>query len=90
MSTDAILHNQLSNADFLAVALGAKKARRLLKITTASDYPFTQRHHKFSSGRQTCPKGIQKLGFEWLWRIVQEPKLWKPDIGTTGTLFHYS
>ncbi len=83
MSTDAILDTiNSSNADFLAVALGAKKGQEwLLKNHDRIRIPV--RVHlgatiNFQAGAlKRAPKSIQKLGFEWLWRIVQEPKLWK-------------
>ena len=83
MSTDAILHAiNSSNADFLAVALGAKKGQEwLLKNHDRIRIPI--RVHlgatiNFQAGSlKRAPKSVQKFGFEWLWRIIQEPKLWK-------------
>ncbi len=81
MSTNAILDTiNSSNADFLAVALGAKKGQAwLLKNHDRLRIPV--RVHlgatiNFQAGSvKRAPKGLQKLGLEWLWRIKEEPKL---------------
>jgi N-acetylglucosaminyldiphosphoundecaprenol N-acetyl-beta-D-mannosaminyltransferase len=71
-----------SEADFLLVALGAAKGQAWLKIN----------HHKiripvrshlgatmaFLAGTvKRAPPVVRKLGLEWLWRIKEEPYLWK-------------
>jgi N-acetylglucosaminyldiphosphoundecaprenol N-acetyl-beta-D-mannosaminyltransferase len=71
-----------SEADFLAVSLGAKKGQLWL-----------QKNHKrltipvrvhlgavlaFQAGSvRRAPRILQKFGFEWLWRIREEPHLWR-------------
>jgi N-acetylglucosaminyldiphosphoundecaprenol N-acetyl-beta-D-mannosaminyltransferase len=83
MSTDAILSAiNSSNADFLALALGAKKGQEWL-LRNHDRVQIPVRVHlgatiNFQAGTLTrAPKFMQKSGLEWLWRIMQEPKLWK-------------
>ena len=83
MSTDAIIETiNSNNADFLAVALGAKNGQTwLLKNYDRLRVPV--RVHlgatiNFQAGAlKRAPKSMQKWGLEWLWRIKEEPKLWK-------------
>jgi len=71
-----------SNADFLIAALGAKKGQLWLH----------RNHHRlripirahlgavinFQAGTvERAPYVMQKLGLEWLWRIREEPSLWR-------------
>ena len=70
-----------SGADFLVAALGAAKGQRWLR----------RNHHRlrvplrahlgatinFQAGTvKRAPPVLRRLGFEWLWRIRQEPHLW--------------
>jgi N-acetylglucosaminyldiphosphoundecaprenol N-acetyl-beta-D-mannosaminyltransferase len=70
------------NADFLAVFLSAEKEQKWLL-----------RNHKLLATPVRCglggtinfhaglvkraPRGVRKLGLEWLWRIKEEPYLWR-------------
>ncbi len=71
-----------SNADFLAVSLGAKKGQSWL----------LRNHHRllipirvhlgasinFQAGTlRRAPYVLREFGFEWLWRIKEEPYLWR-------------
>lgn len=83
MSTDTVLDTiNSSNADFLAIALGAKKGQDWL-LRNHDRIQIPVRAHlgatiNFQAGKITrAPKAMQKSGLEWLWRIMQEPKLWK-------------
>ena len=83
MSADAILRTiNSSNADFLALALGAKKGQEWL-LRNHDRVQIPVRVHlgatiNFQAGTLLrAPKFLQKAGLEWLWRIMQEPKLWK-------------
>ncbi len=83
MSTDRFIDQiNASGADFLVAALGAKKGQLWLQ----------RNHHRlrvpirahlgvtihFQAGTvKRAPNALQKLGFEWLWRISQEPNLWR-------------
>jgi N-acetylglucosaminyldiphosphoundecaprenol N-acetyl-beta-D-mannosaminyltransferase len=81
LSGDSIINSiNISKADFLAVSLGAKKGQLWL-----------QKNHKrltvpvrvhlgavlaFQAGLvRRAPRMLQKIGFEWLWRIKEEPYL---------------
>jgi N-acetylglucosaminyldiphosphoundecaprenol N-acetyl-beta-D-mannosaminyltransferase len=83
MSTDAILNSiNSSNADFLAAALGAKKGQAwLLKNHDRLRIPI--RVHlgatiNFQAGTlKRAPARMRKWGLEWLWRIKEEPLLWR-------------
>jgi N-acetylglucosaminyldiphosphoundecaprenol N-acetyl-beta-D-mannosaminyltransferase len=82
-----------SKADFLAVALGAKKGQLWL-----------QKNHKrltvpvrvhlgavlaFQAGLvRRAPRVLQKFGFEWVWRIKEEPHLWRRYFGDGCTLLY--
>jgi N-acetylglucosaminyldiphosphoundecaprenol N-acetyl-beta-D-mannosaminyltransferase len=81
MSTDEIINaiNRV-NPDLLLVALGAKKGvqwieknRKKLNARIISHLGATI---NFLAGKiKRAPTIIQNFGFEWLWRITQEPEL---------------
>ena len=83
MSTPTIIDAiNASDADFLAVALGAKKGQAWLQRNHAH-LQIPVRVHlgatiNFQAGTlKRAPTIIQRLGFEWLWRIKEEPQLWR-------------
>ncbi|MRT27583.1 MULTISPECIES: WecB/TagA/CpsF family glycosyltransferase [Herbaspirillum] len=71
-----------SNADFLVVALGAKKGQAWiqhnlprLRVPLISHLGAVV---NFVAGTVSrAPGWAQKSGLEWLWRIKEEPKLWR-------------
>jgi N-acetylglucosaminyldiphosphoundecaprenol N-acetyl-beta-D-mannosaminyltransferase len=71
-----------SGADFLVVALGARKGqlwlsrnRRRLQIPVRANLGATI---NFQAGTvKRAPHTLRKLGLEWLWRIKEEPYLWR-------------
>jgi N-acetylglucosaminyldiphosphoundecaprenol N-acetyl-beta-D-mannosaminyltransferase len=83
MSRDEIIDNiNASAADFLVVSLGAQKGQLWLQ----------RNHHRlgipvrahlgasinFQAGTvRRAPPIMRKLGLEWLWRIKEEPYLWR-------------
>jgi len=83
MSSPAIIE-QINNTcpDFLVVALGAKKGQQWIQ-KNRNDLNSNIISHlgavvNFVAGQvDRAPVIWQKLGFEWLWRIYQEPVLWK-------------
>lgn len=83
MSTDEIINNiNTSGADFLVVALGAKKGQAwILKNIHRITIPLVSHLGaviNFEANRlKRAPLFIQELGFEWLWRIKEEPSLWR-------------
>jgi len=71
-----------SGADFLVVALGARKGQAWL-MHNAGRLRIPVRAHfgaslNFEAGRlKRAPKRLQQWGMEWLWRIKEEPYLWR-------------
>ncbi|MGB7816895.1 MAG: WecB/TagA/CpsF family glycosyltransferase [Methylotenera sp.] len=71
-----------SNADFLVVALGAKKAQAwIVKNLHRIQLPIVGNLGaviNFEAKRlKRAPVKVQKIGLEWVWRIKEEPHLWK-------------
>jgi N-acetylglucosaminyldiphosphoundecaprenol N-acetyl-beta-D-mannosaminyltransferase len=83
MSADAIIDRiNASGADFLVVSLGAKKGQLwLLRNHRRLRVPV--RAHlgaviNFTTGAvKRAPNILSRLGLEWLWRIKEEPHLWR-------------
>ena len=81
-STDTIEKINASGADFLVVALGARKGhawiehnRRRIAIPVISHLGAVM---NFTSGRlRRAPAWMQQNGLEWAWRIKEEPALWR-------------
>jgi N-acetylglucosaminyldiphosphoundecaprenol N-acetyl-beta-D-mannosaminyltransferase len=71
-----------SGADFLVVALGAVKGQAWI-VCNRDRIRLPIRSHlgatiNFQAGTvKRSPRIFQRLGCEWLWRIGQEPHLWK-------------
>ncbi len=83
MSAPAVIDAiNASNADFLIVALGARKGQAWilanldrLRIPLISHLGAVI---NFVAGTVTrAPERWQRLGLEWLWRIREEPQLWR-------------
>ena len=81
LSADPLIDSiNSSNANFLMVALGAKKGQlwlqrnhRRLRIPVRAHLGATI---NFQAGTvKRAPASLQKLGLEWLWRIKEEPQL---------------
>lgn len=71
-----------SRADFLLVALGAKKGQAWIERNRARISVPVISHLgavvNFVAGTvQRAPPWMQRSGLEWLWRIMQEPALWR-------------
>lgn len=83
MSTEAIRDIiNYSQADFLVVALGAQKGQQWIMQNQAYLNTPVISHLgaviNFVAGNVSrAPQAWQKMGLEWLWRIKQEPKLYK-------------
>jgi N-acetylglucosaminyldiphosphoundecaprenol N-acetyl-beta-D-mannosaminyltransferase len=83
MSSDTVIDRiNASGADFLVVALGAQKGQEwLLRNHDRLTVPL--RSHlgacmNFQAGTVArAPRLFQKYGLEWLWRIKEEPQLWR-------------
>ena len=83
MSDSSIIDNiNASNADFLVVALGAKKGqawivKNLYKIKTPLVSQLGAVINFEARRLKRAPVRLQKIGLEWAWRIKEEPHLWK-------------
>lgn len=83
MSGDAVIDDiNHSKADFLVVALGAKKGQAWIEHNLSRLQVPVVSHLgavvNFVAGTvQRAPTWVAQLGGEWLWRIKEEPVLWK-------------
>ena len=71
-----------SRADFLVVCLSAMKGqlwllRNRYKLNVPVRAQLGATIHFQAGTVKRAPRSLQKLGFEWLWRVGQEPKLWR-------------
>lgn len=71
-----------SNADFVAAFLGAKKGQDWLMRNHARLSVPIRAHLgatiNYQAGKvRRAPEPWQKVGLEWLWRIMEEPYLWR-------------
>jgi N-acetylglucosaminyldiphosphoundecaprenol N-acetyl-beta-D-mannosaminyltransferase len=72
----------LSGADFLVTSLGSKKGQlwlkhnhRILRIPVRAHLGASL---NFEAGTvKRAPRFLQQIGLEWLWRIKEEPFLWR-------------
>jgi N-acetylglucosaminyldiphosphoundecaprenol N-acetyl-beta-D-mannosaminyltransferase len=83
MSQDHIIDEiNASRADFLIAALGAKKGQLWLRRNHDRLQVPIRAHLgaviNFEAGNiRRAPSPVRKLGLEWLWRIKEEPYLWR-------------
>jgi N-acetylglucosaminyldiphosphoundecaprenol N-acetyl-beta-D-mannosaminyltransferase len=83
MSTDGVLRTiNSSEADLLTVFLSARKAQGwLLRNHDRLQIPFRAQFgatiNLQAGSVKRAPTWLQRLGFEWLWRIKEEPYLWR-------------
>jgi N-acetylglucosaminyldiphosphoundecaprenol N-acetyl-beta-D-mannosaminyltransferase len=83
MSTPAIIDRiNVSHADLLVVSLGAKRGQAWIEHTLAAlDTPLVSHLGavvNFVAGTVSrAPSLVGRLGLEWLWRIKEEPALWR-------------
>lgn len=75
-----------SGADFVIVALGAKKGQRWIEQNRSKLNAPVISHLgavvNFVAGTtKRAPVVFQKTGLEWVWRIWEEPSLWKRYFG---------
>jgi len=79
---ESIARINASGADLLVVSLGAKKGqawiernRRRISVPAVSHLGAVL---NFTAGTvQRAPHWMQRAGLEWLWRIKEEPALWR-------------
>jgi N-acetylglucosaminyldiphosphoundecaprenol N-acetyl-beta-D-mannosaminyltransferase len=75
-----------SGAQFLVASLGAKKGQAWLEHNRARLAAPVRCHLgavvNFVAGTvRRAPAPVRRLGLEWLWRIVEEPSLWRRYAG---------
>lgn len=83
---ERIVRINASGAHFVIASLGARKGQAwLLRNRTRLAAPVLCHLGavvNFAAGRvQRAPRALQRSGLEWLWRIVQEPALWRRYAG---------
>lgn len=94
MSSNATIHAiNASNADFLLVSLGAKKGQAWIEHNRAQISVPVISHLgavvNFVAGRlKRAPPWLQRSGLEWLWRIKEEPGLWRRYFSDGLSLLH--
>lgn len=87
MSTDSVIdHINACEPDFILVALGAKKGQRWImhnrdKLTAPVISHLGAVINFVAGSVERAPAKWQRFGLEWLWRIKQEPKLYKRYLG---------
>lgn len=81
-SAETIVKINRSGADFLVVSLGAAKGQawiernlEALKVPVVSHLGAVVNF--VAGGVKRAPRWMQKTGLEWVWRIREEPTLWK-------------
>jgi N-acetylglucosaminyldiphosphoundecaprenol N-acetyl-beta-D-mannosaminyltransferase len=94
MSQDHIIDSvNSSGADFLSVSLGAKKGQLWL-YRNHNRLTIPIRAHlgaaiNFQAGTiKRAPPIVRAWGFEWLWRIKEEPFLWRRYLNDGLVLLH--
>lgn len=71
-----------SGAEFVVVSLGAKKGQAWIERNRARVDPCVISYLgavvNFAAGSvERAPAWVRRSGFEWLWRIKEEPSLWR-------------
>lgn len=79
---DRIAQINAANADFLVVAMGARKGQAWIEHNRAKLHAPVISHLgavvNFVAGTvRRAPKWMQRCGLEWAWRIKEEPALWR-------------
>ena len=81
-SEEAIARINSSDAEFVLVALGAKKGQAWIERNRARLKAPVVSHlgaviNFAAQSIERAPAWMQSTGLEWVWRIVQEPQLWR-------------
>jgi N-acetylglucosaminyldiphosphoundecaprenol N-acetyl-beta-D-mannosaminyltransferase len=83
MSTSAHVERiNSSGADFVVVSLGARKGQAWIERNRARIKAPLISHLgavvNFVAGTvRRAPRWMRRTGFEWLWRVIEEPALWR-------------
>lgn len=92
MSNAATLgHINASGADFVVVALGARKGQEWIEYNRARLQAPVISHlgavvNMVAGTVARAPVWMQRTGLEWLWRIREEPTLWRRYLNDGTTL----
>ncbi len=98
MSSEELLTSVNSTrADFLLVALGAKKGQMWLRANHARLTTPVRAHlgatiNFYAGAIRRAPRRLQRWGLEWAWRIKEEPLLWRRyahDGAVVGLMLFY-
>lgn len=79
---ESIARINASEADFLVVSLGAVKGQAWIERNRAALTVPVMSHLgaaiNFAAGTvKRAPRWMQRAGLEWLWRVKEEPALWR-------------
>lgn len=79
---DVIAHINAARADLLVVSLGARKGQEWIERNRARLTVPVVSHLgaalAFAAGRvRRAPVWMQEAGLEWLWRVKEQPALWR-------------
>ncbi|MBK8815979.1 MAG: WecB/TagA/CpsF family glycosyltransferase [Methylococcaceae bacterium] len=83
MSTPDIIETiNKHDIEFLIVAISAKKGQAWIELNRHKLKAPVVSHlgaviNFFAGTVKRAPETVQRIGLEWLWRIYQEPSLWK-------------
>lgn len=83
MSTPEIIDTlNRHDIEFLIVAISAKKGQAWIELNRGKLKAPVISHlgavvNFFAGTVKRAPEFVQRIGLEWLWRIYQEPSLWK-------------
>lgn len=81
-ATDVVARINVAQPDFVVVALGTAKGQQWIqRVGPALDAPLISHLGavvNFVAGSvRRAPMAMQRSGFEWVWRIREEPALWR-------------
>lgn len=90
-SDETIAKINSSGADFLVVSLGAKKGQAWIEHNRARISVPVISHlgavvNFVAGGVDRAPIWMRRTGLEWLWRVKEEPELWR-RYATDGWMF---
>jgi N-acetylglucosaminyldiphosphoundecaprenol N-acetyl-beta-D-mannosaminyltransferase len=93
-SEDTLARINSAGADFVVVALGAQKGQAWIQRNRARLAAPLVSHLgavvNFVAGQvRRAPRWVQALGLEWLWRVAEEPALWRRYAGDGLALLHW-
>ena len=85
-NSEALAAINSSDADFLVVSLGARKGQEWITHNLQALHTPVISHLgavvNFVAGNvRRAPRVFQAAGLEWLWRIKEEPQLWRRYLG---------